>query len=95
LEPRGIGNADHWYIIWYFDAFGVNSMAKMTLEALRELVEREVFTIPEAAEYLGLTRQLVSKQVNAGKIPVIRGKFVLKQDLDRYAETFKGTRQKK
>jgi len=95
LELGGVGNADHRYVIWCFDAFGVNIMAKMTPEALRELVEREVFTIPEAAEYLGLTRQLVSKQVNAGKIPSIRGKLVLKQDLDRYAETLKGTRQKK
>jgi len=66
----------------------------MNYETLRKIVEEEVFTISEAAGYLNLTRQLVSRQAILGKIPTIRGKLILKEDLDKYAKTFKGTRKK-
>jgi hypothetical protein len=59
-------------------------MARLKLETLRQIVEEEVFTIPEAAEYLGMTRQNVHKQAILGKIPCVRGKLFLRADLDEY-----------
>jgi hypothetical protein len=56
---------------------------------LRTIVETEVLTIPEAAEYLGMTRQNISQQAKLGRIPVIRGKLILRADLDEYNATVK------
>jgi hypothetical protein len=64
-------------------------MAKLSTGVLRTIVETEVLTAPEAAEYLGMTRQNISKQVGLGHIPCIRGKLFLRGDLDEYNATVK------
>lgn len=51
---------------------------------LREIVEDEVFTAPEAAEYLGISAQDLSKEIKGGLIPCIRDRLFLKEDLDEY-----------
>lgn len=50
-------------------------------------VAENVFTFPEAAEYLHMTRQGISKAVKEGQLRAIRGKLILKPDLDRYDAT--------
>lgn len=59
----------------------------MKANKLREVVETEVFTSTEAAAYLGVSRQNLSRQTKAGRIPCIRGKLYLKADLDEYNAT--------
>jgi hypothetical protein len=72
----------------YFVVFGrALAMPQISTEALRRIVETDVFTIPEAAEYLGMTRQGVFKQVRSGRIPIIREKLILRADLDQYDAT--------
>ena len=61
-------------------------MKKQTDE-FRERVEAEVFVSTEAADYLGMSRQNLSQQTKAGRIPCIRGKLYLKADLDEYNGT--------
>lgn len=61
-------------------------MKKQTDE-FRERVETEVFVSTEAADYLGMSRQNLSQQTKAGRIPCIRGKLYLKADLDEYNGT--------
>lgn len=51
-------------------------MKKQTDE-FRERVETEVFVSTEAADYLGMSRQNLSQQTKAGRIPCIRGKLFL------------------
>jgi hypothetical protein len=66
-------------------------MAKLSTEEFRELVETEVLTVPEAADYLGMTRQGVWFQIKAGRITAIRKKLILRADLDDYdAKAHKG-----
>jgi len=62
----------------------------MKADAFRERVEAEVFTTPEAADYLGMSRQNISQQTKAGRIPCIRGKLYIKDDLDKYNATVRG-----
>lgn len=59
----------------------------MKTSKLREVVEAEVFTPSEAAAYLGVSRQNLSQQTKAGRIPCVRGKLYLKADLDEYNAT--------
>ena len=59
----------------------------MKADKFRERVEAEVFTSSEAAVYLGTSRQNLSQQTKAGRIPCIRGKLYLKADLDEYNVT--------
>ena len=59
----------------------------MKMGKLREIIESEVFTTPEAADYLGMSRQNLSQQTKAGRIPCIRGKLYLRADLDKYNST--------
>ena len=59
----------------------------MKMGKLREIIESEVFTTPEATDYLGMSRQNLSQQTKAGRIPCIRGKLYLKADLDEYNGT--------
>lgn len=61
-------------------------MEKRTDE-FREKVEAEVFTSTEAADYLGMSRQNLSRRTKAGRIPCVRGKLYLKADLDEYNGT--------
>ena len=64
-------------------------MEKRTDE-FREKVEAEVFTSTEAADYLGMSRQNLSRRTKAGRIPCVRGKLYLKADLDEYNATVRG-----
>jgi len=64
----------------------------MKMGKLREIIESEVFTTPEAADYLGMSRQNLSQQTKAGRIPCIRGKLYIKADLDEYNATARGAR---
>ena len=66
-------------------------MEKRTDE-FREKVEAEVFTSTEAADYLGMSRQNLSRRTKAGRIPCIRGKLYLRADLDEYNATARGAR---
>ena len=66
-------------------------MKKQTDE-FRERVEAEVFVSTEAADYLGMSRQNLSQQTKAGRIPCIRGKLYIKADLDEYNATARGAR---
>ena len=59
----------------------------MKADKFRGRVEAEVFTSSEAAAYLGTSRQNLSQQTKAGRIPCIRGKLYLKADLDEYNVT--------
>ena len=59
----------------------------MKPDKLREIVAVEVLTPSEAAAYLGVSRQNLSQQTKAGRIPCIRGKLYLRADLDEYNET--------
>ena len=58
-------------------------MTKIRTDEFREIVEAEVFTSSEAAAYLGVSRQNLSQQTKAGRIPCIRGKLYLRADLDK------------
>lgn len=69
-------------------------MKKQTDE-FRERVETEVFVSTEAADYLGMSRQNLSQQTKAGRIPCIRGKLYLKADLDEYNGTARGGPERK
>ena len=69
-------------------------MKKQT-EEFRERVEAEVFVSTEAADYLGMSRQNLSQQTKAGRIPCIRGKLYLKADLDEYNATARGGPERK
>ena len=64
----------------------------MKVDKLREIVEAEVFVSTEAADYLGMSRQNLSRQTKAGRIPCIRGKLYLRADLDEYNATARGAR---
>ena len=64
----------------------------MKADKFRGRVEAEVFTSSEAAAYLGTSRQNLSQQTKAGRIPCIRGKLYLKADLDEYNATARGAR---
>ena len=66
-------------------------MKKQTDE-FRERVETEVFVSTKAADYLGMSRQNLSRQTKAGRIPCIRGKLYLRADLDEYNATARGAR---
>ena len=59
----------------------------MKMDKLREIVEAEVFTSLEAAAYLGTSRQNLSQQIKAGRLPCIRGRLYLRGDLDEYNAT--------
>mgnify|MGYP000988351030 FL=1 len=67
----------------------------MKMGKLREIIESEVFTTPEAADYLGMSRQNLSQQTKAGRIPCIRGKLYLRADLDEYNATARGGPERK
>lgn len=67
----------------------------MRANKLREMVETEVFTSTEAADYLGMSRQNLSRQTKAGRIPCVRGKLYLKADLDEYNATARGGPERK
>ena len=67
-------------------------MMKAQTEEFRERVEAEVFVSTEAADYLGMSRQNLSQQTKAGRIPCIRGKLYLRADLDEYNATARGAR---
>ena len=69
-------------------------MKKQT-EEFRERVEAEVFVSTEAADYLGMSRQNLSRQTKAGRIPCIRGKLYLRSDLDEYNATTRGGPERK
>ena len=69
-------------------------MKKQT-EEFRERVETEVFVSTEAADYLGMSRQNLSQQTKAGRIPCIRGKLYLRADLDEYNATARGGPERK
>lgn len=69
-------------------------MKKQT-EEFRERVEAEVFVSTEAADYLGMSRQNLSRQTKARRIPCIRGKLYLKADLDEYNATARGGPERK
>ena len=62
-------------------------MMKTQTDEFRGRVEAEVFTSTEAADYLGMSRQNLSRQTKAGRIPCIRGKLYLKGELDNYNAT--------
>ena len=64
----------------------------MRADRFRERVEAEVFTSTEAADYLGMSRQNLSRQTKAGRIPCVRGRLYLKADLDEYNATARGAR---
>ena len=64
----------------------------MKTDKFRERVEAEVFTSTEAADYLGMSRQNLSRQTKAGRIPCVRGRLYLKADLDEYNATARGAR---
>lgn len=64
----------------------------MRADRFRERVETEVFTSTEAADYLGMSRQNLSRQTKAGRIPCVRGRLYLKADLDEYNATARGAR---
>ena len=70
-------------------------MTKKRTDEFRERVEAEVFTSTEAADYLGMSRQNLSRQTKAGRIPCIRGKLYLKSDLDGYNATVRGGPERK
>ena len=70
-------------------------MTKIRTDEFREIVEAEVFTSSEAAAYLGVSRQNLSQQTKAGRIPCIRGKRYLKGDLDEYNATARGGPERK
>lgn len=70
-------------------------MTKKRTDEFRERVEAEVFTSSEAADYLGMSRQNLSRQTKAGRIPCIRGKLYLKADLDEYNATVRGGPERK
>ena len=67
-------------------------MIKTQTDEFRGRVEAEVFTSTEAADYLGMIRQNLSRQTKAGRIPCIRGKLYIKADLDEYNATARGAR---
>ena len=67
----------------------------MRADKFRERVEAEVFTSTEAADYLGMSRQNLSRQTKAGRIPCVRGKLYLKADLDEYNATARGGPERK
>ena len=67
----------------------------MKADKFRERVEAEVFTSSEAADYLGMSRQNLSQQTKAGRIPCIRGKLYLRGDLDEYNATVRGGPERK
>ena len=62
-------------------------MTKTQTDEFRGRVEAEVFVSTEAADYLGMSRQNLSQQTKAGRIPCIRGKLYLRADLDKYNST--------
>ena len=70
-------------------------MTKTQTDEFRGRVEAEVFTSSEAAAYLGVSRQNLSQQTKAGRIPCIRGKLYLKADLDDYNATARGGPERK
>lgn len=70
-------------------------MIKTQTDEFRGRVEAEVFTSTEAADYLGMSRQNLSRQTKAGRIPCIRGKLYLKDDLDEYNATARGGPERK
>ena len=67
----------------------------MRTDKFRERVEAEVFVSTEAADYLGMSRQNLSQQTKAGRIPCIRGKLYLRADLDEYNATARGGPERK
>ena len=67
----------------------------MKADKFRGRVEAEVFTSSEAAAYLGVSRQNLSQQTKAGRIPCIRGKLYLRADLDEYNATARGGPERK
>ena len=48
----------------------------MKADKLREIVEAEVFVSTEAADYLGMSRQNLSRQTKAGRIPSLKPSLV-------------------
>lgn len=56
------------------------------IQDLHSWVADNVFTFTEAALYLGITRQAISKAVKNDKLKAIKNKFILKADLDDYAK---------
>ena len=70
-------------------------MMKTQTDEFRGRVEAEVFTSTEAADYLGMSRQNLSRQTKAGRIPCIRGKLYLKGDLDEYNAAARGGPERK
>ena len=69
-------------------------MTKVRTDEFRERVEAEVFTSSEAAAYLGVSRQNLSQQTKAGRIPCIRGKLYLKADLEEYNATVRSEQRR-
>ncbi|GHV50359.1 hypothetical protein FACS1894216_02410 [Synergistales bacterium] len=50
----------------------------------RAWVEENVLTCPEAAEYLHMTRQGINYAVKTGALSLVKGKLLLKSELDEY-----------
>lgn len=62
---------------------------------LKAFIAEEVFTGPEAQEYLGITKQGFDKQVKLGRIVPIKGRLFWRADLDLYRSSVKVGRPRK
>jgi excisionase family DNA binding protein len=52
--------------------------------------EKQLYTVPEAAAYIGRTRQAVYHMISQGKLKVVRDGqrvFIEKRELDRWIES--------
>ena len=57
-------------------------MRKSERDKQIEWVAENVFTPAEAAEYTGMSRQAIWQAERYGRLDIIKGKFILKSDLD-------------
>jgi excisionase family DNA binding protein len=56
----------------YFEEFATRLERRIEQRAPRDAAPKRLFTVPEAAEYLGRTENAVKLLIHRGKLPVTR-----------------------
>ena len=59
----------------------------------RAWIAENVFTAPQAAEYLGITRSALHQAVSYGRVEIIKDRFFWKADLDELKPLLKANRK--
>lgn len=67
----------------YFEEFAARLERRIEQRAPRDVAPKRLFTVPEAAEYLGRSENAVKLLIHRGKLPVTR--IDSKSQIDRKA----------